>query len=187
MKRNQCQFLTIAGLLVLCWCVEAAVYPRITAEELAAQSQLILEGNVLRSWTAWDSEHKYLWTHYEVRVTDAIPGPRSATVTVSEPGGSLDGIHQQFSGAVPYFSGENTVLFLYKTPIGYWRAAGGPQGKFTVEPDGRVHANMKEVALFDRTGRTPAGASLASLDGLRIADFKNQVRRLAAAHPFIQR
>jgi hypothetical protein len=187
MERNQCRFLTIAGLMVVCWCVEAAVYPRITAEELTAQSQLIVEGKVMRSWTAWDSEHKYIWTHYEVTVADAIRGPRGATVTVSEPGGSLDGIHQQFSGAVPYFPGENTVLFLYKTPIGYWRAAGGPQGKFTVEPDGRVQANAQDAAFFNQAGRASAGTPLAALNGLKIADFKSQIRRLAAAFPFVQR
>jgi hypothetical protein len=187
MRQNYHRVLAEAGLILAVSCLQGAVYPSITAEELTAQSQLIVEGRVTRSWTAWDSEHKYIWTHYEISVTDAIRGPRTATVTASEPGGSLDGIHQQFSGAVPYFPGENAVLFLYKTPIGYWRAAGGPQGKFTVEPDGRVRANAQDAAFFDRTGRHPAGTALAALDGLKLADFKNQIRRLAAAHPFIQR
>lgn len=187
MKSNYYQFLAFAGLVLAGSCLKAAVFPRITAEELTAQSQLIVEGSIVRSWTAWDSAHKYVWTHYELAVTDAIRGTRGPTVTVSEPGGSLDGIHQQFSGAVPYWIGENAVLFLYKTPIGYWRAAGGPQGKFTVEPDGRIRANTQDAAFFDPAGRPSPGTSLSSFNGLNVADFKSQFRRFALVHPFVQK
>ena len=181
------RFLAVAGLLMASCRSDAAVFPRVTAEELTAQSQVIVEGNVVRSWTAWDAEHKYIWTHYEVSVTDALRGPRTTTVTVSEPGGTLEGVHQQFSGAVPYVAGESAVLFLYKTPIGYWRSVGGPQGKFIVEPDGRVRPSVQDAMFIDRSGRPPAGTPLAALNGLRLAEFKSHIRRLAAAHPFVQR
>lgn len=183
MKPDHYRFLALAGLLIAACRLDAAVFPRITAEELTAQSEVIVQGSVVRSWTAWDSEHKYIWTHFEVSVTDALRGPRTATITVSEPGGSLDGVEQKISGTVPYFSGESAVLFLYKTPIGYWRSVGGPQGKFTVAPDGRVRANLQSGAYFDRAGKAAAGTPLGFLDGLRIADFKSQVRRFAAAYP----
>jgi len=183
MKLNRC-WVAATLALVLGGVLSAAVYPRYTAEELAERSQMIVQGNVVRSWTAWDSEHKYVWTHYEVSVTDAIRGPRSGSITVSEPGGSLDGIHQQFSGSIPYAPGESAVLFLYQTPIGYWRAVGGPQGKFTVEPDGRVRSGAQFAAYAEPAGRVTPGLSLDSLEGLTVADFKNRVRRLAAAHPF---
>jgi hypothetical protein len=183
MKPAHYRFFALAGILVAGCRLDGAVFPRISAEELTAQSQVIVQGNVVRSWAAWDSEHKYSWTHFEVSVSDALRGPRTATVTVSEPGGSLDGIHQQFSGIVPYSDGESLVLFLYKTPIGYWRSVGGPQGKFTVAADGRVRANLQAGAYVDRAGKAAPGTPLGLLDGLRVADFKNQVRRLAAAYP----
>ena len=173
----------ILGLALASSGVVAAVFPRVTAEELASQSQLIVEGSVVRSWTAWDSEHKYIWTHYEVSVTDQIRGAHSAAVTVSEPGGSLEGINQQFGGSVSYSQGENALLFLYQTPIGYWRTVGGPQGKFTVDTHGRVHANP-QANTFVETPRRAAGTSLAALDGLPVRDFKARVRRLAAAYPY---
>lgn len=162
----------------------AAVFPRYTAEDLAAQSETIVQGSVIRSWAAWDSEHKYIWTHYEVALTDVLRGARTASITVSEPGGSLEGINQQFSGTVPYTQGESVVLFLFKTPIGYWRAVGGPQGKFTVERDGRLRSGAQSVVYADNAGRAATGTPLATLEGLSILDFKNRVRSLAAAHPF---
>ncbi len=161
-----------------------AVFPRVTAEQLTAQSQLILEGNIVRSWTAWDPEHKYIWTHFEVAVTDALRGARTSTITISEPGGDLEGIHQRFSGAVSYSRGEAMVLFLSRTPIGYWRVVGGPQGKFSVGADGRVQANAIGGAVAAPSGRGLGGTPLSALDRLPLAQFKAQVRRLAAAHPF---
>jgi hypothetical protein len=73
-------FTVVAGVLVASY---AAVVPRITAEELAAQSERIVHGEVVRSRVAWDSEHKYIWTHYEVAVAEMVRGPHAATITVS--------------------------------------------------------------------------------------------------------
>jgi hypothetical protein len=161
----------------------AAVAPRLTAEELTAQSERIVRGRVTRSWAAWDPVHKYIWTHYEIAVSENIRGPHTATITVSEPGGTLDGVSMQTSGTLPFAAGEDAVLFLYKTPIGYWRVAGGPQGKFIVEHDGRVRMSANGVAFVD-LGSTPAkGIPLGSLEGIAAADFVSRVRGLAAAHP----
>ena len=129
-----------------------------------------MHGEVVRSWAAWDSEHKYIWTHYEVSVAEALRGPYTAAITVSEPGGSLDGVNMQTSGTLPFAVGEDTVLFLYKTPIGYWRAVGGPQN--------RIHL---EQALPSQPKQNPRAAPL---EGISAGDFLARVRRLAAAHPY---
>ena len=183
MLKNSLLILGIAALALGTAGIQAAVFPRVTAEELTSQSQVIVEGNVVRSWAAWDAEHKYIWTHYEVSVTDRLRGSAGATFTVSEPGGSLDGINQQFSGSVSYSPGETTVLFLYQTPIGYWRSVGGPQGKFTVDSEGRVHSSSQANTFIETPG-SAAGTSLAVLEGMRLRDFKTRMLRLAAALPF---
>ena len=171
-------FLLFGGIL------GAAVAPRITAEELAAQSEQIVHGRVMRSWVAWDSEHKYIWTHHEVAVTEMVRGPHAAKVTVSEPGGSLDGVNMMTSGTLPFATGEDTVLFLYKTPIGYWRVVGGPQGKFTVNAKGRVHGDSYGVTFAEPAGGMRPGTALATLDGIPEAEFLSRVRRLATANPY---
>lgn len=170
----------LAGLLGM---AGAAVAPRITAEELVTQSEWIVRGHVTRSWAAWDSEHKYIWTHYEVAVAEMIRGAVAPTVTVSEPGGSLDGVNMGTSGTLPFAAGEDAVLFLYRTPIGYWRVVGGPQGKFSVSREGRVHTDGFGVALVDPSGGAAPGTPLGGFQGIPVADFLGRVRRLAAAHP----
>src|ERR1700758_2154669 len=112
MKNKHNLIFAAAGLVIGAAGLAAAVFPRITAEQLTAQAQLIVEGNIVRSWAAWDSSHTYIWTHYEISVIDQFRGTRSATVTVSEPGGSIDGVNQRFGGTVGYSLGERTVLFL---------------------------------------------------------------------------
>ena len=174
-------FMFVAGVLAAAY---AAVAPRVTAEELAAQSERIVHGAVTRSWTAWDSEHKYIWTHYEVAVAEILRGPIAATITVSEPGGSLDGVNMGTSGTLPFAVGEDTVLFLYRTPIGYWRTVGGPQGKYTVSAQGRVRTDSRGVAYAEPAGGTRPGTSLAAFEGLPASEFLARVRRIVAAHPY---
>jgi hypothetical protein len=165
--------------------VEAAVIPRLSAEELTARSEAILQGSVVRSWAAWDDKHKYIWTHYEIAVSDTIRGAAGRTFTISEPGGTLDGRTQLVSGVTRYAIGEDAVLFLYRTPIGYWRVTGGPQGKFTIASDGRVRVDRDATVV--RGDRAAEGTPLAALDRLGLGDFKTQVRRLAATHPYRER
>jgi len=126
----------------------AGIAPRYTLAGLAANSEVIVEGRVTRTWSAWDSNHKYIWTHYELQVADVLKGAALAAVVVSEPGGALDGIHQLFSGAVPYSIGDHVVLFLYRTPIGYLRTRGGPQGKIVVQSRASLAAFKLRVRGF---------------------------------------
>jgi hypothetical protein len=116
------------------------VVPRYTLGDLTARSETIVEGRVTHAWTAWDSKHIYIWTHYEVQTGEVLKGSPAAEITVSEPGGTIDGVRQLFSGAVPYGIGEHVVLFLYRTPIGYLRTRGGPQGKFSIRSDAALAA-----------------------------------------------
>ena len=124
--------MTTQLLLLAAAALQGATVPRYTLEDLTAQSEIIVHGKIAASRVAWDAKHKYIWTHYDVAVIESFRGGRRATIVVSEPGGSLDGVNQLFSGVTPYAPGEEVVLFLYRTPIGYLRTVGGPQGKVRV-------------------------------------------------------
>src|SRR5215212_2782640 len=108
--------------LLLAFAASAAVVPTLTVDELVDRSEIIVHGRIARSWAAWDGAHKYIWTHHEVEIIDPIAGAGYAPVVVSEPGGKLDGIEMRFSGTVSYAVGEEAVVFLYRTPIGYYRS-----------------------------------------------------------------
>jgi hypothetical protein len=95
-------------------------------------------------------------------------------VVVSEPGGSLDGVSMSISGTPDYAVGEEAIVFLYRTPIGYLRATGYGQGKYTVTPEMRIHASLKGLEILKRD--LSSSVSLSTLDGLTVAEFKTRVR-----------
>jgi len=177
---------TLFRVLSIAWLASlapAAQAPRISFDELLDRSQFILHGRVLRKWCGWDAKHKYIWTHHEIEVTEALRGAPGLRITASEPGGELDGVGQQVSGALPYAVGENVLVFLDQTPIGFLRAVGGGQGKFTVGRDGRAHANLAGMELVDAPG-FGRGLPLASVDGLDLNELKRRVRGAVAVHPY---
>jgi hypothetical protein len=143
----------------------AALVPAYSLEALVARSPRILEGKVADSWTAWDPPHKHIWTHYRVEVIEAFSGGRAGTV-VSEPGGRAGNIEESYSNSVPYARGERVILFLFRTPIGYWRTTGGPQGKVVVGPRDEIRTSV--------SGLPPGGTGQV---------FRARLRRMAAANP----
>jgi hypothetical protein len=161
----------------------AAQLPRISFEELVNGSQFIVHGRVARKWCGWDAKHKYIWTHYELEVAENVRGAMGARVTVSEPGGEIDGIGQSFGGALPYAAGEEVVLFLDRTPIGFLRTVGGGQGKFTVGSGGQARANLAGVELVDLPGARK-GTPLSSVDGVDVRELKRRARGTAALYPY---
>jgi hypothetical protein len=161
-------------LSLICAAAQATLVPALSLEGLVDQSETIVHGRVTSAWTAWDSGHKYIWTHYRMEVLDPVRGNPGASVVVSEPGGSLDGVTMRISGAPDYAVGEEAIVFLYRTPIGYLRATGYGQGKYTVTPHMRVHGNLNGFELLKRD--SSRGVSLSTLDGLTVAEFKARVR-----------
>jgi hypothetical protein len=105
---------------------------------------------------------------------------------VSEPGGIVGNLGMWIADMPRYKPGEEMVLFLYKTPIGYWRARGLGQGKFEVEQSAvngerLVQPALQSAVLVRPIGAPPpAGTDLRSLRGLPLDQFKLQVRGLAA-------
>ena len=166
----------ILSLMVIALC-SATMVPRMSLEQLTDQSQIIVHGQIVRSWSAWDEGHQFIWTHHELTVIDPLKGPAKPTITFSEPGGSVDGVSMNIAGTPRFAPGEEAVLFLYQTPIGYLRTTGWGQGKYNIS-ERRVHTNLRAVELVSPTGAAPRSAetSLEILDGMSLADFKTTVR-----------
>lgn len=173
--------------LALLWAFNAGAtsVPSLTFEELADRSELIVSGQVARSWADWDSAHKYIWTHYELTVAATHKGASAASVVVSEPGGVVGIEGLSVPGAVGYQTGERVVVFLQRMPNGYLRTTGWSQGKYDVDPAGRLHpeSTLGGVELVDAPGKAAAtplralnGMSLAELHGRIAARVKSQGR-----------
>lgn len=156
----------------------ATTVPSLSFEQLTDQSALVVAGQINRSWSDWDAEHKYIWTHYELAVASALKGSPASTVVVSEPGGVV-GLHAlTIAGAPVYGIGEQVLIFLQRMPNGYLRTTGWSQGKFELDKSGRLHSQTPPGGLELVDGKSRAVAtSLRSLDGISLA----QMRGLVAA------
>ena len=125
-----------------------------------AVAESIVHARVVRHWSAWDPSHRFIWTHYEMDVQDRLKGG-AATTVISEPGGIADGMGMKVEGVPEHRDGEEMVVFLHRTPVGYWRCYGLAQGKFTVDQTGpgtkRVRANL---AAVERVEPAPAAARI---------------------------
>jgi hypothetical protein len=171
------KLILLAFLMPFLPSTDAAVVPRVAFEQLVADSPRIVHARVLDSYVA--SSGQFLWTHYRLQVLDSMKGGLPAEVTVSEPGGTLNGLSMEVSGAVELQPTEEVVLFLYQTPIGYWRVRGLWQGKFEVtnSPTGkRVRTTVGDPGTLPNA-RAATGISVNSLNGTLLTDFLSAIRR----------
>ena len=175
--------LTITSMLVFALLeaslAHATTVSRQSLEGLVSGSGRIVHGRVVRHWVAWDDTHRFLWTHYSLRVFDTVKGAPSATFVISEAGGAKDGFIMTVPGTVQYADGEEVVVFLHSTPIGYWRTFGYSQGKFGVT-GGKVLSAEPRVDLVDVSGGRKAGRTpLSKMSGKTLDEFKDLIRSMA--------
>ena len=175
--------LLVLSVLLAALTASAAVVPRLSLERLVGRSEIIVHGRVTDSRVAWNEKRTYIWTHYRVEVADTLKSSGAREVVVSVPGGILDGVGMQISGTTPFEEGEEVILFLYRTPVGYYRLTGWGQGKYSVLTDAasgtkRLRTNLEGITLADPIGRMASGsrASLSSLNGASLDEFKAQLR-----------
>src|SRR5579863_6755104 len=153
---------------------------RVSLEETVAQAEWIVEGDVVGNSCSWDSGHRFIWTHTEIAVRLAWKGSPGRTVTVSEPGGVVNGISLSLAGMVRFKPGEHVVLFLYRTPIGLIRTVGLAQGKLQVDSNGLVHPTTSSAVLASPIGVRPTGSSVGELEAKSLGAVHERIVRMAA-------
>jgi hypothetical protein len=148
---------------------------RVSLEEVISRAEWIVSGEVVRNWCGWDSGHRFIWTHTEITVREKWKGSPGSTVTVSEPGGAVDGMSLAVAGMVRYTPGEHVVVFLYRTPIGLIRTVGLAQGKLVVDNQGVVHAGAPDAMVVSPQGVQPAGTPVAVLEGNSLDSVRTRI------------
>jgi len=82
-------------------------------DQVARESALIVRGEVIDSWSAWDDAHEVIYTYATVRVSryfGEATGPD--TLLVREVGGTVDGYTMDAIGFPAIRTGERVVLLL---------------------------------------------------------------------------
>ena len=154
---------------------------RLSFEELTDQSELVVSGQINRSWAEWDAEHKYIWTRYELSVSGTLKGSAASSVVFSEPGGIVGDKGMSVPGSVSYAAGEEVVIFLQRMPNGYLRTAGWSQGKFRVDQTGKLHGEASQAGLEIVAGNARSATPLRSLEGLNVAQLRGLIAARATA------
>jgi hypothetical protein len=112
----------------------------LTDLQLAAGSSDVVVGVVEAARTRWNDPHTLLVTDYTLRIEDRLRGDAPRQVTLTIPGGTLDGETHSTCLSTPLTAGARYLLFLQEldrpalVPItGGWQGAfreiAGPQGK----------------------------------------------------------
>lgn len=106
-------FLLCCGLASLCGTASATVMRYLEIEELTRLSTNVFHGEIISTRVYWDESHTRILTAVRVQVTEAFKGAaqRSDIVTITQAGGELEGIRQDYSGRPSYQVGEAVVLF----------------------------------------------------------------------------
>lgn len=167
-----------AVLPALCLPLSATVVPGFSLEQLTKAADMIVQARIERAWAAWDSGHKFIWTHYQLTPIDFLKGSTRWNVVVSETGGSLDGRSMEIQGTPRFRAGEELILFLYRTPSGYLRTVGYGQGRYDMA-GGRIKVDRSGIELA-RSPQPASGTDLRTLDDITVAEFKRRVRLLIA-------
>lgn len=165
--------------------VNATVVPRMDLHDLTTSAEVIAQGHVVRHWSSWDASHRFIWTHYQFQVEDQLKGLPGRSTVISEPGGEVNGTVMKVDGVPDYRDGEEAVVFLHRTPLGYWRCYGLAQGKFSVSSAGGEKRVRTDVSAVDRaephrkalSRPVRQRPSVESLNGLTLAQFKQRVRQ----------
>ncbi len=175
-------FLSLIGVVCLTLPAGATLVPGFSLEGLVARSETIVQGRCLRSWSDWDANHQYIWTHHEIEVSEPLKGTPARSVVVSELGGRAGDMELHVEGMPSYRPGEEVVVFLYRTATGLWRTRGLGQGKYAIRSDDggkrRVRADLHGAVVAEMSAAPARTSDLQRLDGATLDDFKSQIRGL---------
>ncbi len=155
----------------------ATSVPKLSFEELTDRSELIVSGQIAGSSASWDSEHKFIWTHYTLTVSGAEKGAPGATVGFAEPGGVVGMQGMAIPGSVVYQPGDRVLVFLERMPNGYLRTTGWSQGKYTLDSAGRLHGetSLRGLDVVSAQKTAAAATPLSSLDGMTVTELGARV------------
>lgn len=142
-----------------------------TPQELAQDSQLVVDGKVSSVRSYWNEDHSKIFTEAVVAVGSTHKGGATATVRVVQPGGVVGNVRMTAHGALQWQKGEEVLLFLEPATPGAFQVAGFSQGKYMIERDPRTgQAFVKHAMPADMENtKTPADGAQPSAAAERVS------------------
>jgi hypothetical protein len=95
--------------------VLATVVSTEAIEQLTQKAPLIVRGTVKSTSSLW-ANPRTIVTRTQLQVDEVLKGSAPASITLQQPGGTVDGITAQVSGTAQFAVQESVVLFLEPLP-----------------------------------------------------------------------
>jgi len=159
------RFLLLPALLV--GAILSAVLPvhlrcqtkLISTEALTKSAEVVAVGRVTAVKSEWDQNKTRIVTRVTMAVGEYLKGNASNVMTITSPGGEVDGVGEWYSHTARFQKDEDVLVFAERDKIGDYRVAGGLQGKFSIKKD--------EITSMARVS-----------DQLALDDLKAQIRHI---------
>jgi len=121
--------------ICLAWSVAqlgAATLSRLTLDDMISQSTAIVRARITGSYAA--ARGPVIYTFYQAQVLSQWKGT-SQTVEIAVPGGSVNGLRQDFPGTPQLTEAKEYLLFLWTSKSGLTQIIGLTQGLFDISQD----------------------------------------------------
>ena len=114
------------------YCQSAAL----STESLVQGADVIVVGKVTAMNSKWSNDRSRIYTRVTISVDQQIKGATSENfVTITIPGGEVDGIGEVYSHTAKFTENEEVVVFAGKDRQGNLSVIGGDEGKTTVRKE----------------------------------------------------
>ena len=163
--------------IACCLTLSATTVVPMTVEELTQGATHVVEGQALRTWSAWNSQHTLIYTYSSFAVSRTLKGTAPVVVVVKQPGGSADGYTQTVSGVHQLQAGEKALLFLRPSVAsdGTLVIVGLMQGQFRIYQAGTETLASNGITMARQYDHGMVESSGGS--SLRLNEVEARVRR----------
>lgn len=184
--------LSLVGALVCALAaapVGASTFVAMNGAELVAQSDAVVLGDVLYTYSYWNAEGTMIFTDAVVFVRESVVGDVSGLVSVRTPGGIVADYRVDATGFPVFGKGQTQFLFLHRTAEGLMEVTGFQQGQYRVvtRSDGAEIAipALKDVRLLTASGQAAPRPRPVSLETLK-ASVRAEAVGLAHPNPRVK-
>lgn len=136
--------------------VGASTFVAMDGAELVGQSDAVVVGEVLYTYSYWNAEGTMIFTDAVVHVRESVIGNLSGLVTVRTPGGTVADYRVEAHGFPAFGKGQAQFLFLHRNGD-QMEITGFQQGQYRIvtRSDGAEIAvpALKGVRLLTATGQ----------------------------------
>jgi len=109
---------------------------RMTVDDLAKSSGVVVVGKVQALKSEWNSDKTRIYTRVTLGVDEYLKGQgQDRSVTIMTLGGEIGDVGELYTHVPSFRENESVVVFLEKAQDGTYSVSGGTQGKYIIEND----------------------------------------------------